>query len=167
MDEVDEEPTASSDPLDLDAPIIFGSRVIEHRFSEEIEIRDFPTACRRQPVMMANFGLLAVEARHRERQMRAELERVERGIEFELRTQMDVAANMAAGRIDGPRKKLPRLTREQLRAQIIHDTRYTRKHREYLLALRESEKLTLFEESMRQRAMALGLLKEGDRDAGR
>lgn len=163
-DHDEEEPTASSDPLDLDAPIVFGPRVIEHRFSEEIEIRDPIADARRQPQIMASFGLLAVEARHRERRMRAELERVERGIEFELRSQLAVAENMAAARSDGKGRKPPRLTREQLRAQIIHDGRYTRKLREYLLAQREAEKLTLFEEVLRQRAAALGLGRERGRD---
>lgn len=155
----DEEPTAESAPFDLSAPILFGDRIVNHNFADDIRITDpLDKAAMRQPELFANYGMLAVEARHRARQMRLEYDRVVMGVEAEIRQQFDSLAPAAARA--GAKVKMPRLTAAQIKAQAQTDERVRRKETVYLAAEREADKLTIFEEALRQRAGALGIIAD-------
>lgn len=155
----DEEPTAESAPFDLAAPILFGDRVITHDFPGDLRIGEsLEKAATRQPELFAHYGMLAVEARHRARQMKLEYDRVVMGVEAEIRQQIDALAPAAARA--GGKVKVPRLTAAQVRAQAQTDERVKRKEAVYLAAEREADKLTIFEEALRQRAGALGIIED-------
>lgn len=156
----DEEPSIESAPFDLAAPIVIGDRVIQHSFPEEIRIDGtLEAAARRQAELFASFGMLAVEARHRERQLKLEYERVVAGVEYELRERMSALAPVAA---KSGGAKIPRVNAAQIKAAAQTDERVRRKEAVYLAAQREADKLTMFEEALRQRAAALAIL-DGER----
>lgn len=157
----DEEPSIESAPFDLGAPIAIGDRVIEHSFPEDIRLDgSLDAAARRQPELFANYGMLAVEARHRERQLKLEYDRVVAGVEHELRERITSLAPAAAKA--GASVKAPRVSAAQLKAAAQTDERVRRKEAVYLAAVREADKLTMFEEALRQRAAALTIL-DGER----
>ena len=156
----DEEPSIESAPFDISAPIVIGDRVIEHHFAEDIRIEGgLDAAARRQAELFANYGMLAVEARHRERQLKLEYDRVVAGVEYELRERMSALAP-AVAKAGGA--KVPRVNAAQIKAAAQTDERVRRKEAVYLAAQREADKLTMFEEALRQRAGALMIL-DGER----